>query len=183
MKYLLTALSVLASAQMIQCSQKQEIPSTHKIVYFVSPPRSLSTAFLRMIQARGDFFIMHEPSMVSCNLLSHSTTVQSWCRPEALQSFCEVKKTILQHAQRQNVFVKKMALAVRAFQLDDFELMQNPNVQFVFLVRNPHHAALSLYKKSMKTFDIMGPRFSEILGYKALYEVFMAAKKHATWKP
>lgn len=34
----------------------------HKIIYLISPPRSLSTLFLRMMHNRGDFLVMNEPA-------------------------------------------------------------------------------------------------------------------------
>ena len=34
----------------------------HKIIYFISTPRSLSTVFTRMIYGMGTFEIFHEPS-------------------------------------------------------------------------------------------------------------------------
>lgn len=156
---------------------------THKIVYLVSPPRSLSVAFLRMMQTRGDFSIMHEPSQLAFNRLHSPELVQSWYRPSAFQSFDEVKTVILQEAEDRNVFVKEMSFAVRDFHVTDFELMKNPNVYFVFLVRTPHATTISMYNKLKQWFDCLDIQFRDLVGYKAQSEIFMAVKNHGFHAP
>lgn len=157
--------------------------STHKIIYLISPPRSLSVAFLRMMETRGDFAILHEPSQLAWNLLHSPELVQNWYLPNAPRSFIEVKNIILQTAEHHNVFVKEMSFAVRDFLLNDFDLMKNPQVYFVFLVRNPHHTTISMYKKIISVFDAVAYELSEAMGYQALYETFKTVKQHAAQEP
>lgn len=151
---------------------------TNKIVYLISPPRSLSVAFLRMMQSRGDFTIMHEPSQFAFNLSYSPELVQNWFRPHALTSFDQVKTSILKEAEHRHVFVKEMSFAVRDFHTTDFELIQNPNVYFVFLVRSPHHTTISMYTKFKDFFDSLAWQFPDVISYKAQYEIFMAVKAH-----
>ena len=155
----------------------------HKIVYFISPPRSLSVAFLRMMQARGDFAIMHEPSQLVFNLANSPDLVQSWYRQGALRSYAQVKQSILQEAQTHNVFVKEMSFAVRDFHLNDFELMKNPDVYFVFLVRNPHHTTISMYKKIAHVFDSVSHQMPYLIGYKDACDIFKVAQSNALNEP
>lgn len=155
----------------------------NKIIYFISPPRSLSVAFLRHIQARGDFSIMHEPSQLIFNRAHSPELVQSWFRPDAFQSFAEVKKAIISASEHSHVFVKEMSFAVQDLHRNDFELMKNPNVYFVFLMRNPHHTTISMYKKIAHVFDSIGYQFTDVIGYKALHEIFITAEQHAFHKP
>lgn len=45
----------------------------HQLIVMWAPPRSLSTAFLRVIAARGDFEVLHEPlcDLAACGQYSH----------------------------------------------------------------------------------------------------------------
>lgn len=156
---------------------------TNKIIYLVSPPRSLSVAFLRMMHARGDFSIMHEPSQPVFNRMHSPDIVQNYFRKNSFQSFYEVKTAILQEVEKHNVFVKEISFAVEDFHLNDAELMKNPHVYFVFLIRNPHHTIISFYKKVAPIFDQIAYQISDLIGYKSLYSIFKAAKQHAAQAP
>ena len=51
----------------------------HRLIVLWAPPRSLSTAFVRVIAARGDFTILHEPlcDLSACGIYSHPQTDHS----------------------------------------------------------------------------------------------------------
>jgi hypothetical protein len=150
-----------------------------KIVYLISPPRSGSVAFLRMMEARHDFAIFHEPSQWVFNSKYYPDLTRDWFLPEAPAHFDEVKAQILAAARTGNVFVKEMSFAVRDSLLEDEELFLKPNVHFVFLLRNPHHVTISFCKKWGGVFDGL----SSLLGYSACYEIFQKAKKSASNPP
>ena len=157
---------------------------TNKIVYLISPPRSLSVAFLRMMQARGDFSIMHEPSQSVLFARTHPAEVfQDWFRSDAFQSYDEVKAAILQKAENNNLFIKEISFGVRDFHCQDFQLMQNPNAYFVFLVRSPHHTIISMYKKLKDNFSDLSIPFCDLIGYKEEYDIFMTVKNHGSHQP
>lgn len=155
----------------------------HKIIYFVSPPRSLSTAFMRMMQARGDFCIMHEPSQLVFNLKYSPQVAKEWYIPSACHTYEEVKSAILKEAEKRPVFVKDMSFVAEDFMSADQSLMQMPNVYFVFLLRNPHHSIISLYKKLEADFDQFLHQMSDVAGYKVSYHLFTLLKQHAVLSP
>ncbi len=153
--------------------------ATQKIVYFISPPRSMSVAFTRMMEARGDFAIFHEPSQYAYDLIYLPEFTATWFRDGAISTFEEVKKALLAKAEQKQVFAKEMSFAVENFLLNDLEFVQNPNVHFVFLIRNPHPTAISFYNK----LGIWPEEWNFFLGYKAEYEIFQFVKKNAVHKP
>ena len=158
------------------------IHAHYKIVYLISPPRSLSVAFLRMMQARGDFTIMHEPSNLAFNLqFAHKDTVKEWYQDTTLQTTALVQQTVLHAAQTRPVFVKEMSFAFKNFLKDFPELMQDPDIHFVFLIRNPHHSVISFYKKQTST--IVDDKLSFLIGYQACYELYQEICTHARNKP
>ena len=151
----------------------------NKIVYLISPPRSLSVALLRMMHARGDFEVFQEPSMRAYDLIHYPELTKEWFLHNAPSTFQEVKQQIYQAAEHTNVFVKEMSFGVRDFLIQDKEMMNNPNIRFIFLIRNPHHTVISFYKKCGSIPD----RFSFLCGYQATYELLKAINEHSVYKP
>ncbi|MBS0606670.1 MAG: hypothetical protein AB7H48_08400 [Parachlamydiales bacterium] len=147
----------------------------HKIVYLVSPPRSLSVGFLRMMQARGDFKIYHEPTINAHHLMNQHLFCRDWYREKAFQTFEEVKKAIFK--EESNVFVKEMSFSLLTF--IDEDLIKNENVYFVFLFRDPHHAIISLYKKIGSIVE----DFHDAVGYEAAYEIFQKIVENKARRP
>ena len=154
----------------------------HKIVYLISPPRSLSTAFLRMMEARGDFESIHEPSLSPYWEIYRNSPRNLLVRKDVPHSFEDVKKLITAKAATTNVFVKEISFSVRNFLLKDTDLIKRDNVHFVFLVRNPHHSVLSFYKKQ-KSKNLKQVPFSNTIGYRDCYELLTHVKQHAVNKP
>jgi hypothetical protein len=155
------------------------LSAAQKIVYFISPPRSMSVAFTRMMEARGDFTIFHEPSQYAYDKIYYPELTAAWFREGALPTFDEVKKALLAKAEQKQVFAKEMSFAVEDFLLNDLEFVQNPNVHFVFLIRDPHPTAISFYNK----LGVWPEEWNFLLGYKAEYEIFQFVKKNAVNKP
>lgn len=148
---------------------------SHKIVYLVSPPRLLSVGFLRMIQARGDFKIYHEPTINAHHLVHQHLFCHDWYREKAFQTFDEVKEAIFK--EESNVFVKEMSFSLLTF--IDEDLIKKENVYFVFLFRHPHQAIISLYKKIGSIVE----DFHDAVGYEAAYEIFQKIVENKARRP
>lgn len=148
--------------------------SDNLIVYLISPPRSLSTAFLRCIEARGDFSIFHEPSLG----LSYKGFEKQERPPHAL-SYESLKNALLSAAENSHVFVKEVAFSLTTQFLNDFEWMQKSNVYFFFLIRDPHAALLSYHKKMP-----ISPLCRKYeIAYESAYNSFEELKAHAKNPP
>jgi len=155
----------------------------HKIVFLISTPRSLSTAFLRAIQARGEvdkqyyMSIFNEPFMpVSW---WQDEALGGYNRPEAPKTYQMAVDQILTEAERSAVFIKEQSYIVQELLQYDDRLFNNSNVTFAILLRNPHHITISFYKKLGKTFD----KFSDLIGQKGCYELWQEIKKRTGKSP
>lgn len=142
--------------------------SEHKIVYLISGPRALSTVFLRMIESRGDFIIYHEPTVPVYDKVHYADLTESWFRKDANVTFEEVKGKLFESQKKSNVFIKDMSFSSHPYILNDLDFIKNPSVQFLFLVRNPHHSSISFY---LKVNDIV-PGMSDLIGLKKLFELY-----------
>lgn len=147
--------------------------STEKIVYLVSPPRSLSVAFMRMMQARGDFEIFHEPFHCPWCFKANTEYAAIAYPNKVAPTYEEVKQSILDAAELRPVFVKDVSFDCEDFLLNDPDFVQNSNMHFVFLVRNPHHSIISWYKKCR----FCPPRLNYLLGYEPFYRIFEKVKR------
>ena len=171
-KLLIAAWSILASTIIF---------STHKIVIQVSPPRCLSTAALRMWQARCDFMVLNEPFTSAFVFTTQNTHTlpSNWCHENAPHTFEEVLQKILLMAESGPVFVKEESYALVDYLKSNPSLMQNANVHFIFLVRNPHDALSSYYKNHKKIFD----NFSYLAGFEQCYKIFKMVQVYGAHKP
>lgn len=188
--------------------------AAHKVIFFISPPRSLSTAFLRMMYERKDFSIMHEQSQwawhksagrdfaaqwfitkgekvrqnanVGGNPFSEEAVETNNQKEVAPATYAEFKRRIFKRAEKENVFVKEISWSVHKFLLDDTELLSNPNVYFVFLLRFPHPCLISMYKKLgdiEHIYPVHNLPFDYMVGYQASYAIFEHLKQHGIRKP
>lgn len=150
------------------------ICAQHKIIYLISPPRSLSVGFLRMMEARKDCVIMHEPSHWAWCYKHVYDDVQHWYKKDSATTFDQVKQTIFKHAEHTNVFIKEMSFAGRDFLINDPDFLANPQVYFVFLLRDPHSTIVSFTKKASSA--CRHRLFSYLMGYQAAYAIFEKVK-------
>ena len=155
--------------------------SSNKIVYLISPPRSLSTAFLRMIQARGDFDAMNEPSLDVFHHLRQGGPNSQFFSKDSYKTFEELDQAIVKKAEQTNIFVKEISFSVEKFFLNNNDLLKRNNTHFIILVRNPHHALISFYNKCGGW--IKRDTFTTETCYASLYAIFQHLKKHAVNKP
>lgn len=139
----------------------------HSIIYLISTPRSLTTAFTRMMYERGDFSIYNEPSHYAYCLLHHPEFAKQAYNPIAPATYEAVKQTLLSEAKERPVFVKDMSNASEEFLKANPDFIALDHVHFAVLIRDPHHAMISYYKKAPE----LVKNFHEILGYEALYNL------------
>jgi hypothetical protein len=158
----------------------------HKIVYLISTPRSLSTLFLRAMHARGDMSIFNEPSIpvwYGPNKAWYGTLngieVEQWYRPGFPKTCKEVVDRLLAEAEVRSVFAKEMSYMVKALIKEDDRLLNDHNVVFAILLRNPHHSIISFYKK----WGGIVESFDAIIGYKECYELYQHIKQQTGQAP
>ncbi|MCI5052720.1 MAG: hypothetical protein MRY21_06265 [Simkaniaceae bacterium] len=144
----------------------------NKIVYMISGPRACSTVFMRMIEARGDFKLFHEPTMAIFGQRSVPELAGQWYNEAAFTDYAKMKKEIYQAQSQGNVFVKDISFCSQEFIFSDPEFVSNQNVHFLFLIRNPHESMLSFYLKT----GFMLPNLSELVGLKQLYAEYLQVK-------
>ena len=103
---------------------------SNKIVYMISPPRSLSVAFTRMVYERGDFDIFLEPSLYAHACTCHPKVNAKLFRSVAYPTFDKVKQALYNAAEHRPVFVKEVSFAVGELLLKDPEFVQHENIYF-----------------------------------------------------
>ncbi len=115
-------------------------------------PRSLSTAFGRMMSERGDFTVLHERFLYLYYVVQnpHLVIAQQLDRiePEMLVPFDEIVAAIEAEAAEAPVFFKDMAVHVwntKGYHADEAFLARFTNT---FLIRNPEIAVLSHLKQN-----------------------------------
>ncbi len=166
------------NAMIIPLIANTDAPNPHKIIYLVSAPRSLSTAFLRMMDARGDFTVINEPSWYAFDLtIFKPEQVNHLFKEGHPATFKEVKEKIYVAAQKSDVFVKEISFAVASFLLEDDEFIKNPNVHFVLMLRDPHGSLLSFYKKQLMDIPL------EKFGYRGCWFIFEKVRKEGANPP
>lgn len=148
----------------------------NKIVILVSTPRSLSTGFLRMMHARGDFEIFHEPSTAPFNATHYRAFYDLAFKEDCFQSFDQITASILNAAEHSNVFVKEMAAPLYEILPQDSPLLEKAH--FVFLVRKPQDVALSFYQKGLPA-----SMLRNVLGYPQICSLFELITAHAKHPP
>lgn len=144
------------------------IEAGNPIIFMISPPRSLSTAFTRMMYERGDCAIYHEPLYNPYCRIYFPEYANIAYRKEAYVSLEQVKAELFSAAEERQVFVKEISNAAEEFLLKDASLIHHEQLKFVFLLRNPHHVALSFYKKCPDQVKAL----QDFLGFEALYRVY-----------
>lgn len=155
----------------------------NKLIFLVSAPRSLSTAFLRMMVERKDFKIFNEPSTATYNV-KHYPESKAYYSTKRVDCYEDVMQQILNSLQTDNVFVKEMSFAFEEFIQCYPSLLQQKNVYFIFLIRNPHHCIISYYKKMSPQFlEYTLPNLFNLTASKQLYQVYKLVSEQATNKP
>ena len=129
-------------------------------------PRSVSTAFERIMRERGDLTVLHEPFMCDYYLRPGNRTFEHFePEPGHPTDYAGIRDMILDQSRKRPVFFKDMAYYVQDALPDDPEFMAA--MSHAFLVRDPAEAALSYAKKD--------PAFTRLeLGHEAQLLLFNA---------
>lgn len=144
------------------------IEAGNPILFMISTPRSLSTAFTRMMYERGDCTIYHEPFYNPyCRFYFPEYSLLAY-RNDAYTTLEQVKAELFSAAEERMVFVKDISNAVEGFLLKDRSLIHHEQLKFVFLLRDPHHVALSFYKKCPDQVKAL----QDFMGFESLYRVY-----------
>lgn len=152
----------------------------HKLVFLISPPRSLSTVFTRMMYERGDFAIMHEPSLAAyCTAHAPSSDFLKMFKEGTPKNYSAVRDRIYEMAACGPVFAKEISFSAEEFFESNEDFFTDPNVYFVFLVRHPHSALISYYKKLQG----VPAALHEWVGYQNSFNIFRKVNDISPNKP
>lgn len=147
-----------------------------KTIFLISSPRSLSVGFLRMMQARQDFEIFHEPSNAPYDKIYYQEFYAETFRANSFQSFEEATQAILEKAKTSNVFIKDVSFCCAGLLTKDNPLLKSAH--FAFLIRKPQDVILSLYRRKCPVGFIQN-----VAGYEPLYALFKLVKDHGKYPP
>lgn len=137
---------------------------THSIVALWTHPRSISTAFERVMMERGDFNVLHEPfSYLYYVHKQGSAITQEYTASNHPATYPEIKAYILAAAESAPVFFKDMCAHCYEDLINDDEFLSK--LVNTFLIREPGKAIPSFYAMNP---DV---RQDEI-GYEQLVKVF-----------
>lgn len=119
--------------------------SVHPVIALWSHPRSMSTAFERIMRSRGDLACLHEPFMYDY-YVHRSTRVMPHfeAQPEHPQSYDEIRALILAKAEAGPVFFKDMSYYVMPHLMADAVFARR--ITHTFLVRDPKASIVSYAK-------------------------------------
>jgi hypothetical protein len=114
------------------------------IIALWTHPRSISTAFERVMMERGDFQILHEPFSYLYYVHKDEATIdQQYVDPTHPTDYTGIKALIETSAQNQSVFFKDMCAHGYEYLKDDDNFLQKMNN--TFLIRDPAKAIASYY--------------------------------------
>jgi hypothetical protein len=116
----------------------------NRVIALWAVPRSVSTAFERMMRARGDFEVLHEP-FVAYYYYSEERANEHFSEgvePDPSHDWRAILGRIQDEAQRGQVFFKDMAYQVSRCASPEFLA----NFENTFLTRDPEESLRSLFR-------------------------------------
>ena len=118
---------------------------SHPIIALWSHPRSMSTAFERIMRSRGDLACMHEPFMYDYYINRSTKQMPHFnAMDDHPKSYDAIRDMILTRAEEGPVFFKDMSYYVVPHILDDTAFLDR--VAHSFLIRDPKASILSYAK-------------------------------------
>ncbi len=119
--------------------------SAHPIIALWSHPRSMSTAFERIMRSRGDLACLHEPFMYDY-YVHRSTRVMPHfeVQPEHPVAYNDIRALIVQKAEAGPVFFKDMSYYVMPHLMADEDFARR--ITHSFLIRDPMASIVSYAK-------------------------------------
>ncbi|NRT88954.1 hypothetical protein [Clostridium beijerinckii] len=134
----------------------------NKIIALWAHPRSLSTAFERMILERGDFFVMHEPFCTLADTGSYSVILPDG-KEYTVNSYENLIDLIYEISKSRKIFFKETTDHRYDILLKNNEFLGN--IINTFIIREPSKTINSHYAMNNNV------TCNEI-GYENLYEIF-----------
>ena len=124
---------------------------------------------------------MHEASMKAFEVERGTPfhIINGIYRADAPENYCALKDVIFDSAQEKDVFVKEISYSVMPLFTLFPELLDNPHIFCIFLLRDPYDALISFYKKRQHA--PIDPTYD--FGYRKCYELFRLLKEKALNKP
>ena len=180
-RFLFLSMTIMLSSFFLLKAEENllEKKPSNKIIYLITPPRSLSVAFTRMMQERGDHEVFHEPSQYAYDMCYYPDIAEAWYKKDSYATFNDVKTALYIGAAKKPVFAKEISFAVEEFLEKNLDFIKDENVQFAFLMRNPHHAVISFYKK----LNYIPSEFDFLIGYESLNHIFQLVLEYSKNKP
>ena len=105
-----------------------------------------------------------------------------------LPHYAEIYDRINSELKNGNVFVKEIHFAAKAY-LNNESFINSSDCYVIFLVRNPHHASVSAFKKlcsvigSDKKLWYVKREFPDYMSYASLYELYDEIQRKSIHKP
>lgn len=141
----------------------------HTILALWTHPRSRSTAFERVMMARSDMTVLHEPfSYVYYVHEGQAAIVQEYVDPTHPTTYEGIRAHIVTSGEQAPVFVKDMALHCWSHLRDDQAFVRR--LTHTFLIREPASAIASFYARYPQV------RCDEI-GYEQLWQLFVRVQE------
>lgn len=115
---------------------------SHPIIALWSHPRSMSTAFERIMRARGDLACLHEPFMYDYYINRSTRQMPHFdAMDDHPRSYDAIRDMILARAEQGPVFFKDMSYYVVPHLMADRDFFDR--ITHSFLIRDPHASILS----------------------------------------
>lgn len=119
--------------------------SNYPIISLWAHPRSMSTAFERIMRSRGDCDCLHEPFMYDYYVARGIRQFPHFkAEPGRPTAFADISAMLLERAAESTVFCKDMAYYVWPAIQKHQDLLER--MRHLFLIRDPKRAIMSYYK-------------------------------------
>jgi len=147
----------------------------HPIIALWTYPRTISTAFERIMLGRGDFDVFHEPFSYLYYIHENRGSIsQEYADPDHPRSYPAIKRMLLAAADKKPVFFKDMAAHCSARLPADEPFIRRLNN--TFLIRDP--------AKTIPSYFAMNPEVALAeIGCEQLLELFATVKSNVRQPP
>jgi hypothetical protein len=103
----------------LETAAQEKSHEPHQLIVLISTPRSLSSVFYRMMEARGDCAALSEPGVDAYTLLYTPQFADEICDPTSPKTFEATEKKIVDMLNHhQLVFMKEMGYAASKYLLN-----------------------------------------------------------------
>ena len=145
----------------------------NKLVFLIAGPRSMSTLFLRMMTSRGDFVTYNEPATPRF-VRKHLPQFDIAFKEGMVWDDATLFQKLDTKRAHSHVFVKELCNRLAGlFELHP-ELLQDPNVHIVFLIRDPLKSVQSQFKGISKipAVNLDDYDFSHLIGLSEVRDAY-----------